>query len=54
MSLRKDADQIIRESIRMVLPDETVAKALAGKRCLSCTKEVRRTGRYRSYGHERK
>ncbi|XCP83551.1 glycerate kinase [Roseburia hominis] len=31
MSLRNDADQIIRESIRMVLPDEAVAKALAGK-----------------------
>lgn len=31
MSLRQDADQIIRESIRKVLPDEAVAQALTGK-----------------------
>lgn len=31
MNLRKDADVIIRESIRKVLPDEAVAQALAGK-----------------------
>lgn len=31
MSLREDADQIIKKSIRAVLPDEAVAKALQGK-----------------------
>lgn len=31
MNLRKDAEQIIRESIRQVLPDEAVARALRGK-----------------------
>lgn len=31
MSLRKDAEQIIRESIRQVLPDEAVVRALKGK-----------------------
>lgn len=32
MNLRQDADKIIRESIRKVLPDEAVAQALAGKK----------------------
>ena len=31
MGLREDADQIIKKSIRAVLPDEAVAKALQGK-----------------------
>lgn len=31
MSLRQDADYIVKESIRMVLPDEAVAHALKGK-----------------------
>ena len=31
MNIRKDADQIIRESIGKVLPDEAVSRALAGK-----------------------
>lgn len=31
MSLRRDADYIIKESIHKVLPDEAVAQALAGK-----------------------
>ncbi len=31
MTMRNDADKIIRESIKMVLPDEAVAKALSGK-----------------------
>lgn len=31
MNLRKDAEQIIEESIRKVLPDEAVARALRGK-----------------------
>lgn len=31
MGLREDADRIVRESIRRVLPDEAVSRALAGK-----------------------
>ncbi len=31
MGLREDADRIVRESIRKVLPDEAVSRALAGK-----------------------
>ena len=31
MSLRRDADEIIRASIQAVLPDEAVKKALEGK-----------------------
>lgn len=31
MGLREDADQIVRESIRKVLPDEAVSRALAGR-----------------------
>ncbi len=32
MNLREDADQIIRESIQKVLPDEAVSQALSGRR----------------------
>lgn len=31
MGLREDADRIVRESIRKVLPDEAVSRALTGK-----------------------
>ena len=31
MTLRKDADYIVKEAIRRVLPDEAVAAALKGK-----------------------
>ena len=31
MDLRKDADIIIKEALRRVMPDEAVAQALAGK-----------------------
>ena len=31
MNLRKDADYIVKEAIRKVLPDEAVAQALRGK-----------------------
>lgn len=31
MDLRKDADRIIKETLRQVMPDEAVARALAGK-----------------------
>ncbi len=31
MTLREEADAIVRESIRQVLPDEAVARALQGR-----------------------
>lgn len=31
MGLREDADRIVRESIRKVLPDEAVSRTLTGK-----------------------
>ena len=31
MDLRKDADRIISDALRKVMPDEAVARALSGK-----------------------